>query len=80
MSYQNKTKRIATLFIALYAGDTGARGQFHLKIGTLALVLLAPVAQAASICRWVDESGQTHLSDVCRKVAQRTKLLRDQPN
>ncbi|RZJ02459.1 MAG: DUF4124 domain-containing protein, partial [Haliea sp.] len=34
-----------------------------LGLAALVLAMLAPAADAASICRWVDENGRTQLSD-----------------
>ncbi|RYF41513.1 MAG: DUF4124 domain-containing protein [Comamonadaceae bacterium] len=42
-----------------FPGGTAA----FLGLAATVLALLAPAAQAASICRWIDEDGRTQLSD-----------------
>ena len=75
----SKTRRLsmrgrlfATQLIAVYIGSTRATGRFLLQLVAVVLVLHAPLARAASICRWVDESGRTHLSDVVPEKFRQT--------
>ena len=48
---------------------------FGLALG--ALGGLAPVAHGASICRWVDERGQTQMSDIVPEKYQRSATCSD---
>jgi hypothetical protein len=44
---------------------------------TASIVLASPTAHAATICRWVDEHGRTHLSDVVPAAFKKSAICTD---